>query len=147
MIGNAARRSRELFDSGYYCAESVLLAIAEEKGIQSVLIPRIATGFCSGIARTCGQCGAVSGGIMSLNILTGRDTAEEPVDENYAIVRKLMDMFENKFGSINCKQLTGCDLSTEEGLEAFRKGNLVEQCKDYTEETTRMALLLMEEYL
>lgn len=84
---------------------------------------------------------------MSLNILTGRDTAEESVDENYATVRKLMDMFENKFGSINCKQLTGCDLSTEEGLEAFRKGNLVEQCKDYTEETTRMALLLMEEYL
>ncbi|GBD95663.1 MAG TPA: C_GCAxxG_C_C family protein [Nitrospirae bacterium] len=68
---------RELFDSGYYCAENVLLAIAESQGIQSDLIPKIATGFCSGISRTCGMCGALSGAIMSLNLLYGRSSPEE----------------------------------------------------------------------
>ena len=55
MNDRVSQRSRELFDSGYYCAESVLLAIAENQGIQSDLIPKIATGFCSGISRTCGM--------------------------------------------------------------------------------------------
>ena len=50
MSNETSQRSRELFDSGFYCAESVLLAIAESQGIESDLIPRIATGFCSGIA-------------------------------------------------------------------------------------------------
>jgi len=39
-----ANRSRQLFESGYYCAESVLLAVAESQGIKSDLIPKIATG-------------------------------------------------------------------------------------------------------
>ena len=52
MIEQASKRSLELFKSGYFCAESVLLAIAENQGIQSDLIPRIASGFCGGISHT-----------------------------------------------------------------------------------------------
>lgn len=55
MNEQAAKKSRELFNSGYYCAESVLMAIAESRNVQSDLMPRIATGFCSGMARTGGQ--------------------------------------------------------------------------------------------
>ena len=144
MIDRAAHRSRELFDSGYYCAESVLLAMAEAKGIQSDLIPKIATGFCSGMSRTGDQCGAVSGAIMGLSLLTGRSSPEESVEDNYVVVRRLMDMFEGRFGSTNCRRLIGCDLSTEEGQETFRANNLVKDCKRYTEEATRMAISLME---
>ena len=144
MIDKVSGRSRELFDSGYYCAESVLLAIAEGKGIQSSLIPKIATGFCSGLSRTCSLCGAVSGAIMALNLFTGRSYPGESVEDNYAAVRKLLGMFEKKFGSTNCRRLTGCDLSTEEGQESFKANNLEEQCKRYTEEAARMAMLLIE---
>lgn len=49
-----ARRSRAYFKSGLYCAESVLLAIADEWGLSSKYIPRIATGFCGGMALTGG---------------------------------------------------------------------------------------------
>ena len=72
MNDQAPKRSRELFNSGFYCAESVLMAIAESRGIRSDLIPRIATGFCSGMARTGGQCGAVSGAMMGISLATGR---------------------------------------------------------------------------
>ena len=144
MIDKISGRSGELFDSGYYCAESVLLAIAEGKGIQSSVIPKIATGFCSGLSRTCGLCGAVSGAIMAINLFTGRSSPGESVEDNYIAVRKLLSMFERKFGSTNCKQLTGCDLSTEEGQNAFRANNLHEQCKHYTKEAARMAMVLIE---
>ena len=52
-----AQRSEALFQQGFCCAESVLQAIAESRGIQSELIPRIATGLCGGIAKTGGVCG------------------------------------------------------------------------------------------
>ncbi len=139
------QRSGELFISGYYCAESVLLGITEAKGIQSSLIPRIATGFCSGISRTGGLCGAVSGAIMGLSLLTGRRSPDESVEGNYAVVSKLLSTFEKRFGSTNCRQLIGCDLSTEEGQIAFETNNLVWRCKEYTEEAARMALSLVEE--
>ena len=81
----------------------MLLAVAESQGIQSEIIPMIATGFCSGVARTGGQCGALSGAIMGLGLLTGRKGPGESVDKNYAQVKKLVEQFGEKFGSINCQ--------------------------------------------
>ena len=74
--------AKQKFDQGLYCAESVLAAIADHYGIASDLIPGIANGFCSGLARTCGPCGAVSGAILALNMMLGRSTAEASVDPN-----------------------------------------------------------------
>ena len=116
----ASQRSGDLFDSGFFCAESVLMAIAEAKGIQSELIPKIATGFCGGISRTCGMCGAISGAILAVNLEYGRNDPDASVEKNYIIVRKLMAMFEEKFGSMNCMELIGCDLGTEEGRNDFK---------------------------
>ena len=144
MVDRAVRRSRELWESGYYCAESVLLALAEEQEIESDLIPRIATGFCSGVARSCGMCGAISGAIMGLSLFNGRSLPDESVEETYTIVRELKSLFEERFGSIDCQELIGCDLGTDEGQEFFRANNLREQCGRYVEEVTRMAMQLME---
>jgi len=119
--------------------------VAESKNIQSELIPKIATGFCGGVSRTCGMCGAVSGAIMAMNLFYGRCLPDQPVEKSYITVRKLVDMFENRFGSTNCEQLTGCDLGTEEGRSAFMSNNLVEQCGNYAKEATRMAMSIIEE--
>ena len=120
--------------------------MAESKKVQSDIIPKIATGFCGGISRTCGMCGAVSGAIMALNIFYGRNIANEPTDENYSAVRKFLGDFEKRFGSSNCKELTGCDLGTEEGHNTFISSQkLIEQCKEYVEEATRMAMVIIEE--
>ena len=145
MDEKVAQRSRELFDSGFYCAESVLLAMAESREIESEFIPGIATGFCSGISGTCGICGAVSGAILGLNLFTGRNSPEEKVDKNYKAVRRLIGMFKEKFGSTNCEELTGYNLGTEEGLRAFRKSGQNEKCREYTGEAARMAMLLLED--
>lgn len=143
MNDRAIERSGELFDSGFYCAESVLQAIAESKGIQSELIPKIATGFCSGMSRTSRTCGAVSGAILALGLFFGRSSPEVPVDSCYDQVQKLIRIFEGKFGSTNCGELTGCDLGTEEGQEAFRANNVIERCREFTVEATSMALSLI----
>jgi C_GCAxxG_C_C family probable redox protein len=121
------------------------LAVAKSQGIESDLLPKIATGFCSGIARTGGFCGALSGAIMGLGLLTGRNEPGTSVEENYAYVQELIDQFEEKFGSTNCKELTGVHLGTPEGQAEFRSKNQIENCLNYVEDATRMALSFIDD--
>ena len=145
MSEQASQRSLELFQSGYFCAESVLLAIAENQGIQSDLIPKIATGFCSGISRTGGMCGAVSGAIMGINLVAGRSSPSESIELCYTLTQKLISRFERQYGYVNCRQLIGCDLATEAGQRYFLENNLMERCLQYAEDATRMAISMIAE--
>jgi C_GCAxxG_C_C family probable redox protein len=108
------------------------------------LIPKIATGFCGGVSRTCGMCGAVSGGIIAISLFTGRRSPEDSVLKTYEPVQKLVDRFAAEFGSTNCKELTGCDLGTDEGQNQFKANNLIEECRRYTEEAARIAMGIIE---
>lgn len=141
-IGATAANS---FLSGLYCAESVLLALAEAQETKSDLIPKIATGLCSGMGRTCGTCGALSGGILGIGLALGRSRADEPVDPAYQAVRRLIAEFETEFGARDCHLLLGCDLGTPEGQTVFREKGLREQCARYTGRAAEMAARIVEE--
>ena len=126
-------KAKEMFGAdGLFCAESVLTAVADEASIISPLIPRIATGFCGGIARTRGMCGAVTGGIMALGILYGRDNAEQSYETVYEKVQHFLQAFEEEYRSINCFELTGFDLSKEEERQAFVEKGMLEKCRQFT---------------
>ena len=128
-----AENAKKMFGAdSLFCAESVLTAVADEAGVISPLIPRIATGFCGGIARTCGMCGAVSGGIMALGILYGRDNAEQTHETVYEKVQQFLHAFEKEYTSTNCFELTGFDLSKEEERLAFAEQGMLEKCRQFT---------------
>lgn len=117
----------------------MLQAVAEHHGIDSPLIPKIATGFCGGMSRTKNVCGAVSGGIMAIGIAFGRESADVDVDNAYGKVQEFQRIFKRNFGSINCFELTGCDLSTTEGREQFWSMGIKDKCREYTGSAARMA--------
>lgn len=135
-----ASRSEELFRKGLFCAESVLQAVAESQNITNELIPRIATGLCSGIARTGGLCGAVGGAILAINMLCGRDDTTSTVESNYEVVRDFLRRFEAEFGNTNCYELIGCRLDTPDGQAFFKENNLWNDCLIYTREAGRLAI-------
>ena len=138
-----ASRSAALFDSGYLCAESVLLAIAEARGVDCALIPQIAAGFCSGVARSCGMCGALSGAILSIGLGMGRASARESADAAYDAVRFVRDRFESEFGSSDCLSLTGCDLGTAKGQLEFQKRRVHATCTRYVRRAAEWAVEAM----
>ena len=144
MIDQVAQQSINHFKSGYFCAESVLLAVSEHYGIKSSFIPSIATGFCSGTSRTSGLCGAVAGGILSINLFSGRRSPKDSVEENYTYVREFIQIFQEEFGTTNCAELIGCDLGTKAGQKKFKAENLKEECFRFTQEATRMAMTIIE---
>lgn len=141
----AIQRARELFQSEYNCAESVLLAIAENQRIGSEWIPRLATGFGGGIARTGQLCGALSGAIIGLGLELGRDKPDVKPDEFYAKVQKLLADFESAHGAIHCRALTQLDLTTAEGRADFQARGTATQCLNYVEDAARCALILLEQ--
>ena len=53
FAANIRKSAEDSFASGLYCAESVVLALANAQGIKSDLLPKVATAFCGGMSRTC----------------------------------------------------------------------------------------------
>lgn len=133
------------FASGLYCAESVLLSLAKAQGIESELLPRIATAFCSGMARTCGTCGALTGGIMGISLALGRSRPGDSVAPAYSATQALIREFEQEFGARDCDQLLGCDLGTAEGQATFRDQQLGKQCAAYTAKAAELAARILAE--
>ncbi|NJD59915.1 MAG: hypothetical protein C3F13_13250 [Anaerolineales bacterium] len=120
----------------------MLLAVAEHEHLQNELIPRIASGLCSGVARTGGMCGAVSGGILAIGLLLGRDEPVDSIDPCYRAVREFLAQFTQRYGSINCLELTGVHLGTPEGQAGFKEKGQIEQCTGYVGDAAQMVISL-----
>lgn len=137
------RLTAQAYDSGLYCAEAVVSALAKARGIESDLVPKMATAFCSGMSRTCGTCGALTGAVMGLSLSLGRSNASEPANAAYAATGELVRTFEKEFGSRNCDQLLGCDIGTPEGQALFNKHALYTRCERYILRAAEIAAILI----
>ena len=124
-------RATHHFNSGYNCAESVLLAVNEHlaptTGNTGTSIPRIATGFGGGIARNGDTCGAVTGAVIAISLALGRDTAGESRNRCYQAVDRFYNDFVRAFGTCKCRELTGLDLKSA-GMDAYRAKIHAEVC-------------------
>lgn len=144
-VMNVRKDAEDSFASGFHCAESIVLAIAKSQGVESALLPKVATAFCGGMARSCGPCGALTGAIIGLGLVFGRERATDSVQESYGPTRKLIQEFEKEFGARNCNDLLGCDLGTPEGQAAFRERKLHVRCREYTGKAAEIAARLIGE--
>ena len=124
-----------------------MLAVAGYHNIQSDLIPRLATGFCAGMARTGRTCGAVSGGIMAIGLSLGRSSPDESNDPCYPAVQAFLNGFITQFGSLSCQDLTGVNLGTPEGQAAFWASDQITRCTDYVTHATRLVVEIVDQYL
>lgn len=106
------------------CAEAVFSGVALALGVRSPLAPRVATGFCSGLSRTCGPCGAFSAGVLALGLAFGRASGGDDLDETFGPVQEYAEWFVGRFGALGCRELTGHDLGSPEGLAAYRAAGL-----------------------
>ena len=64
-------RAKELFLSGYNCAQSVLIAFSDMTGFDEKTSAMVASGFGGGMGRMREVCGAVSGMFIAYNIMNG----------------------------------------------------------------------------
>lgn len=122
-----SEKAVSFFNEGFNCAESVLMSMQEFLGLE--MNPTMATGFGAGIGRKGSVCGAVTGGILAINLKYGRQKAEdkESIEKAYSKAREFYNKFEEKMGSAICYDIIKCDLKTEEGQKIFEENNLLEE--------------------
>jgi len=80
------------------------------------IIPRIASGFGGGIGNTGAVCGAVIGAVMAISLKMEQGSMEEYM-RLAGVIQDFRNRFEAEMGTINCRELTGLNLTTEEGLK------------------------------
>ena len=126
----SADTASEKFLSGCNCAQSILWAFAPRFNLDTDAALKIACGFGAGMGRRQEVCGAVTGGIMALGLKYGRGENQDrtATEQTYAKTQELMQRFEAAHGTCNCRQLLGgCNLTTEEGRNSFKAGDMPRQ--------------------
>ncbi len=103
------------FMKGYNCTQSVVLAFADMLPVNESDILKMASSFGGGMGRLREVCGAVSGMFIVIGLLYGYDGPETgPVKaEHYKRVQELAHRFEEKHGSIVCRELLGLSVKRE----------------------------------
>ena len=114
------------FNEGFNCAESTLLALADFLEIECKYFPKVAGGFGGGIGKHGEICGALSGAIMALGIVFGREEARdrEGKDNMYNKTDRFIQKVKKEFGYTRCRDLTGCDMLTPEGQKRMKEQNI-----------------------
>lgn len=97
----------QAFENGANCAQSVVVAFADDLGIDESRALKLASSFGGGIGRMREVCGAVSGMMMVYGLLRGYDDISDPdaKKSHYANVQALASRFRDAHGSIICREL------------------------------------------
>ena len=107
----------ELFGQGYMCSQAVFAAFSEDYGVTEKQALQI--GACFGSGMNKGEvCGACTGALMALGMRYGQfdlSDVESRAAQKAKAVRFLLEEFKKREGSYICRDILGCDLSTEEG--------------------------------
>ncbi len=106
---NKKEKAIALFKDGYNCSQAVLLAFAEELGLDEKTALKLATPFGGGMGRLREVCGAFSGLLMVAGL---KYAPADPKDQkakaaHYALVQQLAEAFKKQNGSIICRELLG----------------------------------------
>ncbi len=88
------------------------------------IIPRIASGFADGLGNTGAVCGAVIGAVMAISLKQKPAKTMEKALENLAVSRKFRRRFEIEMGTISCRELTGADITTQEGIDRYMSSDI-----------------------
>ena len=122
--------------------------MCQELGIEAGkdVIPGIANAFAGGIGNTGAVCGAVVGAVMAIGLKQERGKTMEEMLGNLAVAREFRRRFEAEMGTISCRELTGVDLNTEEGMkEAMSSDLALKVCFPAVGTAYQIALDLLQE--
>jgi len=138
---NDIDRAASYFRKGFSCSQSVLSAYGPKFGLSRAMALKVAGAFGGGMGRMGGTCGAVTGSFMVIGLKYGeaRVGKLEEKEKVYGYVREFVKRFTSSNGSIICKELLKCDLSTLEGVQtAIEKGLFVTMCPRFVQDASRI---------
>jgi C_GCAxxG_C_C family probable redox protein len=132
------------------CPQSTIAGIFEALGIENDDVFKAATGLADGVGLTGdGHCGALSGGVMAISYLFGRESKDRDdmmkQIRALALSKKLHDQFVEKYSTCRCAdiqtRLIGrfYNLYDPKEMEEASKVGMMDKCSTLVGEVARMA--------
>ncbi len=128
------------FTEGFHCSQSVLEAFAEKYGLNPILARKIGNPLAGG-SGLGGECGAVIGALMVLGMEYGMADANDSdaFQNTFEKVGVFVEKFKERHGNLNCQQLIGLNVFSEEGLKEFVDKDIkLTQCVKYVEDAVKI---------
>jgi len=143
-------------DASFHCAHSVLSGVSDLIDYDTI-IGDATRGFIGGTALSGLTCGAFTAGVVAIGsaigeiedsvprvlrmmwmMKNGKDALADDVNAfnrpmNVGTV--LGEWFTEQFGSTQCREIIGADISTPKGVEKYIEGDGVQRCRNITDET------------
>ena len=122
------------------CGEAVLMAGCEALGVKTDIVPDVALGLAGGIGMQGQVCGTIAAAAMVLGIAIGlkeRDYKKKKA-RVFKATGELYKRFEKRFGTTRCRDLSGLDLTTPEGLKALMGGVKANTCSKFVDAAARL---------
>ncbi|MCL5109947.1 MAG: C-GCAxxG-C-C family protein [Chloroflexi bacterium] len=110
--------------------------------------PRPAFALGGGVGHAGDVCGAILGGAVAVGELVGDHVADvrQAKDKARELVLPFYRDFQAEFGDVDCRPLSGFDLSTAEGFQAYRASTAKdERCRRFVIYAVRRLLPLVEQ--
>ena len=122
---NRVSSATQLFLDGCACSQAILSVYGCPLGLPRDTALRIAAGFAGGM-RLGETCGAVAGAFMVLGLRHASDTCDTAKGrfDVYKRITEFAERFKRLNGTVTCRELLGCDISTPEGLKQAQEQNL-----------------------
>ena len=104
---DVVNKAVSLFDEGYACSQSILLAFADFFDLDERTAKLISSTFGGGMGRLRQTCGAVTGGFMVLGLAFGNENPNDMETKlhSYKKVRELNRLMVKIHSTSNCKEL------------------------------------------
>ena len=141
-VEQRAKQARELFLSGYNCAQAVFITYRDVASMSEEAAATVSAPFGGGMGRLREVCGAVSGMTMVAGFLS--PNAQPNDNENkkklYATVQSLAEEFRLENGAIVCRELLGLVQQKDDPTPSPRTGEYYQRrpCADYVEIAARI---------
>lgn len=115
----------DLFRNGCSCSQAVLGVYGPRYGLDEGHAMRIAAGFAGGM-RLAETCGAVTAAFMVFGLAYCSDACKtvEGRQAAYGAITAFAEKFGQRHGSLICRELLGCDISTPEGAKTAQERGL-----------------------
>ncbi|NLG65926.1 MAG: C_GCAxxG_C_C family protein [Actinobacteria bacterium] len=122
----------ELFRGDCACSQAVLGAYGPRYGLTEGQAMRVAAGFGGGMGMA-ETCGVVTGAVMLIGLAYCDDACgtRERRAAAHAAIASFMAEFRRRHGTLVCRELLGCDVSTPEGALLAKERGLSAKCEEF----------------
>lgn len=136
-----SEQALSLFKSGYNCAQSILVAFANEAGVDDEMAFSMASGLGGGVGRTQNICGAINAGAIVLGLKYGKHEPSDLRSKDWVAVQvgNFIKECRQELGDTQCSEILKFDINDrKQKEEAEELGRFSKVCNNIVATVARI---------